>query len=308
MTSDKTTEAAVRIRGGGRIGVLGGDARQGYIARLLSERGASVSAYATPQLPSKDANDAAILGDITFCGSLAEAISRSRALVLPLPLSPDGVTLNCGTLEEHPRLCDIFELAADSGCELVLAGMVRPETARVAAQLGLRLTDYGALPELAIRNAVPTAEGAVAIAMRELETTVQGTGFAVVGYGRCGAAIARLLLAMGGVVYGAARSAADRARMYADTVIGCGLSELPRISEAVSVIFNTVPAEIFDSDMLSVLARGTVIIDIASAPGGVDTHFAAAHGIKVIHAPSLPGRYAPLTAAGIICDCIAPLL
>lgn len=309
MTSDKTAENITpESQPGTQICVLGGDARQSYIAQILSDSGFRVSTYATVQLPNENSNDVAIPRNITRHDTLEAALSQSRALVLPFPLSPDGVRLNCGISEEHPRLREIFELAAKSGCRQILAGMARADAEIMAEGFGLQLTDYGKFPEIAIKNAIPTAEGALAIAMREIDTTVRGTSFAVVGYGKCGSAIARLTVAMGGYVYGVARSETDRAKMYADAVIPRDISELPSVCEKVAVIFNTVPAEIFDEKLLSALPRSTVIIDIASAPGGVDTHCAASYGIKAIHAASLPGKYAPLTAARIICDRILPAL
>ena len=60
--------------------------------------------------------------------------------------------------------------------------------------------------------------------------------------------------------------------------------------------------------MLSRLTKGKIIIELASAPGGVDRECAAHYGIKVIHAPSLPGKYAPKTAAEIIARAIGALL
>jgi hypothetical protein len=74
------------------------------------------------------------------------------------------------------------------------------------------------------------------------------------------------------------------------------------------IIFNTVPSLILDADMLTKTARNTLIIDLASRPGGVD--FEAAHkmGIKVIWALSLPGKVAPDTAGDIIGKTILNIL
>ena len=74
------------------------------------------------------------------------------------------------------------------------------------------------------------------------------------------------------------------------------------------VIFNTVPYTVFTKDVLSALSPSTLIIDLAGDDGGVDRVAAEAIGIKTIWALSLPGKVAPFTAAGIICDCVLELL
>ena len=45
------------------------------------------------------------------------------------------------------------------------------------------------------------------------------------------------------------------------------------------------------------LKPGCLVIDLASAPGGVDFAAAEELGVKAIQALSLPGKVAPVTAA-----------
>jgi dipicolinate synthase subunit A len=56
------------------------------------------------------------------------------------------------------------------------------------------------------------------------------------------------------------------------------------------------------------LSRDTVLIDLASAPGGVDAEAAANLGIRVIFALSLPGKYAPVSAGHIIAQTVLSCL
>ena len=65
---------------------------------------------------------------------------------------------------------------------------------------------------------------------------------------------------------------------------------------------------IFDSDKLSKLRRDTLIIDLASKPGGVDLAEAERLNIKTIHALGLPGKTAPVTAGEIIAESIIDTL
>lgn len=62
-----------------------------------------------------------------------------------------------------------------------------------------------------IMNAVPTAEGAAAVAMDNMKITLAGCSAAVIGFGRVGKALCRLLSAMGAHVTAVSRSERDLA-------------------------------------------------------------------------------------------------
>lgn len=61
----------------------------------------------------------------------------------------------------------------------------------------MTVTDYLRREELCLANAVPTAEGAIQIAMEETARTLHGASALVVGYGRIGMALAPRLRALG---------------------------------------------------------------------------------------------------------------
>ncbi len=66
------------------------------------------------------------------------------------------------------------------------------------------------------------------------------------------------------------------------------------------LVFNTIPVMIFDSDLLMNTDRNTIIIDLASLPGGVDFEAARRYKTDAVRALSLPGRTAPKAAGEII--------
>lgn len=67
-------------------------------------------------------------------------------------------------------------------------------------------------------------------------------------------------------------------------------------------------ARVLDRARLADLDEGTLVIDLASKPGGVDFEGAAQLGVKVIWALSLPGKVAPVTSGKIIRDTIYHIL
>ena len=294
-----------------RICVIGGDARQRFLAQALAEKGYLISAYALMDLDNIDNccyNDTKVANFACF-NTLREALSGCGGVILPFPLSPDGITLNCSE-EEKPSLRDVFGAISEvcgSGVG-VYGGAIKERSREIAASFGIETVDYGAFDEIALENAVPTAEAAVELAMQMMDITLRGASFAVIGYGRCGSELARLLKAMGGNVCAVARSGKDRAKMRNDGVVPLDFHSLTEAVNGADIAFNTVPFNVIDCEMLSHLTKGKIIIELASAPGGVDRECAAHYGVKVIHAPSLPGKYAPKTAAEIIARAILPLL
>lgn len=159
-----------------------------------------------------------------------------------------------------------------------------------------------------ITNAVPTAEGAIEIAMTETPFTLHGSKCLVTGYGRIGKILSKMLCGIGARVSVEARKFADLAHIEGNSCKAVPLCELVHHVGEFDVIFNTVPYLIFDADMLRRLKKDALLIDLASRPGGVDFEAAKQMGIRVIWALSLPGKVAPVSAGAIIKDTIVNVM
>jgi dipicolinate synthase subunit A len=292
-----------------KLALLGGDLRQLSIARRLSGLGFEAAVWGLGTCETE-------IGDAVRCAEWTDAIKGSRAVILPLPASADGVYVNCPLNSEAGglKMMQLLEEIEKAGDVLLTGGKFTPSHRSAAEKRGVRIIDYFDSEELQVKNAVPTAEGAIAIAMNELPITIQGSKSAVIGYGRVGKVLANKLAALGSRVTVAARKPADLAWAYNkmfETLrieLRNGKSSLIALGKGYDVIFNTVPYWLFDSGVLSQLCKNTLIIDIASAPGGVDSKAASECGIKVIWALSLPGKCSPFTAGEIICDSIIDIL
>lgn len=284
-----------------KIGILGGDMRQIALAKRLSEMGFETAVWGLPV--------EADLGEAVRCGDWQNAVTGSRAVILPLPASPDGVRVNapltCGFELRVSHLMNV--LAADT---LLVGGKFDFGIREAAKENNIPLLDYFECEELQIKNAVPTAEGAIEIAMRELPITLFGARALVCGYGRIGKVLGGLLRGIGADVAISARRAEDLAMATVNglTAVRFGTDAYHGVAKKADVIFNTVPAKIIDRTILQELERCRLVIDLASGKGGVDIAAANACGIKTIHALSLPGKVAPFTAGEIICDCVVELL
>ena len=167
--------------------------------------------------------------------------------------------------------------------------------------------DYALRDEVQLRNAVPTAEGAVAIAMQELNITLSRANAVIIGYGRIGNYLAKILKDLNCNTAVIARKASARALAQ---ISGHGAFDFDfcEVYKTADVVFNTVPSIVLHEKELSALKKGAFVIDLASLPGGVDGKAAEKYGIKVIHALALPGKVAPVTAGEIIFDTVISIL
>ena len=143
---------------------------------------------------------------------------------------------------------------------------------------------------------MPTAEGAIQLAMEELPVTIHGARVLVLGFGRLGKLLAHRLNALGARVSVAARKWADLAWAEA---YGYGAEQIERLDGYLcgyDLVVNTVPVRVLREAELADLKPGCLVIDLASKPGGVDFDAAARLGVKAFWALSLPGKVAPVTA------------
>lgn len=279
-----------------KIAFLGGDGRQYIAAEKLSERGFCARAFW----------GSGARGELAE--TLSEVSADCYAVVLPLPVSLDGVRLNSSV---EISLEELLEGISTSGVGLIIGGRMPELFMESAKKRGIECVDYFTSERFLQKNAYITAEAALSLAMSNIAASVRGSRFAVAGYGRIGALLSRLLVSLGAEVTVCARKERDLA---AAELLGCGTLRLCEgkspvaLASGYKVIFNTVPAQIFGREFLSRLDKDTLIIELASLPGGIDAEAARSLGTRVLWAHSLPGKYAPESAGVLIADCVEAAL
>ena len=265
-----------------RILIIGGDSRTQYLGKALAEEGFWVDFF-DEGLPLKS------------------AVSNADAVILPLPCSRDDKTVDAPKLSEGVLLKDLFHLIGKN--KLLLAGKMSEGVKAVADVFNVKWVDYFQREELEILNSVPTYEGAIQIMMEELPKTVFGSNVVITGFGKVGEPLGAMLKKMGANVTVCARRAPQRAKARIMGLQAVDFSYLPQCVSDADVIFNTVPGCVIDREVL-IGSRQSLIIDLASKPGGVDMEAAKDLGVKVIWALGLPGKVAPITAGNIIKETI----
>lgn len=264
------------------IWVAGGDRRQVELARLLALDGHTVHTFALGDRPEPDTKN----------------IEKARCVIFPLPVSTSPGLLNAPAAHGALPLEEIFRCLSPG--QILLGGRV-DETARTLAHSrGLTIHDYLLREELAVANAVPTAEGAIQLAMEHLPITVHGARVLVLGFGRVGKVTAQRFAALGARVCVAARNPEQLAWAGAMGPECTPLSELGSRLPHCDLIINTIPSPVLGAKELELVPPDCLLLELASAPGGVDASAAAKLGKTLIQAPGLPGKVAPVTAARAI--------
>lgn len=275
---------------------IGGDQRQLYAAALVDLSGYHVRIFGFGD------NDDALPPRIYRANSLADCISSTDIIVLPIPYSADMKTINTPLSSVTVSINELCG-AADKKA-VILGGKLGEPIRSQCAESGLELVDYSIRPEFEIMNAVPTAEGAIECAMSNTPFTVSESTCMVIGYGRIGKLLCKKLSALGANVIATARRHSDIAWIKSHNLDVCQTHNLgERVSEC-DIVFNTVPHCVLDFKALSKTKPSVLIIDLASRPGGVDIETAKELDRRVISALSLPGKVAPYTAGKIIKDTV----
>ena len=264
---------------------VGGDARQTYTAGTLAGYG-KVYAYGI----DIEKNSAIRTENLD---SMEE---KADVLVLPM-MKKDGLKIECS---DGKNVCCTELVPHLKKGALVLGGRMGIKLIEFFSALGYDVADYFNREELVIRNCIPTAEGTLQIAMQETGKVIFNMPVLVTGYGRVAKAVAKLFRAVGAKVSVSARRLSALAEAENDGMNVFSLEEMYGHIPAFSVIVNTVPSMIFDEGMLEAVSKNTVIIDLASKPGGVDFSSAEKLNRRVIHALALPAKSAPVTSGEII--------
>ena len=145
------------------------------------------------------------------------------------------------------------------------------------------------------QNASLTAQCALRVAYPLLPSVLTETPALVIGWGRIGKCLTKLLVGMGCSVTVAVRNSKDRAIISALGWKSIDIPDSPGILPSIGIIFNTAPAPVLGADILSKY-RNCIKIDLASSPG--------LSGSDVVYARGLPRQYAPESSGKLIAETI----
>ena len=274
------------------IAVIGGDLRTVKLVELLVKDGYKVSTYGLEM-----SEDLAEIESINLCPTVNEAVSKCKVVVGPIPLSSDRKNLSMPFSNSN--------LSVDDFCEAIkgktlIAGNISEITKKKLDDLEISSIDLLKREEFVVLNTIATAEGTIQIAMEETQKTLHGSKVLVMGFGRVGKVLAKMLDGLGSKVSCEARKDEDIAWIRAYGYNPIHLNDLNNYLGEFDIIINTIPFQVLDKDRLDLVKSDVVLIDLASNPGGVDIKEAKSRRLKLIWALSLSGKVAPVSSAEFV--------
>jgi dipicolinate synthase subunit A len=283
-----------------QIAIIGGDARQLEIIRKLTELDAKLSLIGFEQL------------DHAFTGATKEKMAEvnfSQLDAIILPVAGTGLDGHVDTIfsNEKVTLLEEMLMKTPSHC-VVFSGISNSYLTGITERANRGLVKLFNRDDVAIYNSIPTVEGTIMMAIQHTDFTIHGSNVTVLGLGRVGMSVARTFHLLGAKVKVGARKTEHIARI---TEMGLTPFHLDEVSQWVrdsDICINTIPHPIVTASVISKMPAHTLIIDLASKPGGTDFRYAEKRGIKALLAPSLPGIVAPKTAGNILANVLTQLL
>jgi len=241
---------------------IGGDLRQIQVINSIAEAGHKISVYGFEKCKENYFHS-----HVKRCNSAFDAVDFAEIVILPLPYTTNGTTVNAPFCSDDLTVESVVK-TLQQGKQLFV-GKVDEKIQKLCETYEIHYVDYFDREELTIANAIPTAEGAIAVAMKETPFTLHGSNCLCLGFGRIGKILSKMLFGIGANVSVAARKTSDFAWCQA---FGYTSIHVEKLEEAVGnydIIFNTIPHLILDFNLLSKVKRDVLIVDLASKPGGV---------------------------------------
>ena len=264
------------------IAVIGGDRRTAFMIPFFQENGYRVISFGIQETDKENADGRA--------HSLKEALDGAEVIVGGIPLEKEGVL-------------EIRELSRLIRKKHTIFGGVIPESFRQeCSERDILCCDFMLVESIAVFNAVATAEGAVLEALRHKDTNIHKSESLVIGYGRCGKILSDKLKGLSACVTVCSNSQTELAVADAYGLRTLPLEQLESRAGEFEYIYNTAPALLLTEKLLEKIREDALIIDIASARGGVDYKAAERLNITALRCPGLPGKYAGRTSAKCLTD------
>ena len=283
-----------------KLAVIGGDLRIAKLAIMLANDGNEVYVYGLEK-----SEEIRRQKNIIQCDTIRKAIDDVEIVIGPIPFSSNRNTINMPFSDKE---ITIREMMHNINAKVLIAGSILPEVYEMANDEYIEIIDIMKREELAVLNTIATAEGTIQVAIENTNRILHGSEVLILGFGRIGKVLARKLAGLSVKVTCAARKDEDLAWIEAYGHKSLNINNLGENLRLFDIIINTVPHIILTEQKLEYVKKETLLIDLASNPGGIDKKAIKDRNLKFVWALSLPGKVAPTTSAEFIKNTIYNIL
>jgi dipicolinate synthase subunit A len=283
------------------IGIFGGDLRQVYMAASFLSKGYRVATYSLSEKVKSyvDWHDSGTTMQNHYPQlTLSELFDHCKILIGPIPMTRDQINITSVNTPTDLTIAHVAYLLREN--HILIGGAIPAPLIDRCRTKHIPCYDLLQDEKITILNAIATAEGALMEAIRESDRNLHDSNCLVLGYGRCGKVLAQKLKALDAHVTVAVRSRDALAYAAAAGLRSITISAMSSLLPSFQFIFNTIPSLILDQNNLSLVHPQAVIIDISSAPGGVDFNYASSIKLKAKLCLGIPGKISPRTSSDIL--------
>lgn len=216
--------------------------------------------------------------------------SNYCAVVLPIPTTRDGVSLNSPLISEKIPLEKITKNLSEN--HLLITCNFKPNHNF--------FVDLNEDNEFAFLNAIPTAEGVIKILIEATDFTLWQSKILIIGNGKIGKILSQRLSSFGAQITVSARKSFDFSYIEAFGFKQLDTNNLLGNLKYFDIIINTVPYPIIGKEHIEECKDSCLFLELSSAPFGIDKQAVILGEKEYIYAPALPGKIAPKTAGEIL--------
>ena len=185
----------------------------------------------------------------------------------------------------------------------IVCGKCAPGLQNAAKERGVDVYNMMTNEKFLAVNSRLTAEGALMMLLQKCAVSIAESRVLIMGFGRTGAAVARLLNRLDVDVSIATNSSSRPAFAFSSNVLPLADFDF----SSYDAVINTVPHPIVRDDALNTFKRGAVYVDLASTPA-VNLDYAKYLGVDADIYPALPAKVCPYSAAVAMKDYILEVI
>lgn len=262
--------------------IIGGDKRQRVLAQHLLS-----GAFETYHLKEKES---------------IKSIEGYSCVVLPLPLSKDGIDIYSDDSQHKIKLWDVVD--AIKPYQKVFAFGLNDEVKTALSERKVDYYDFLCDDDFALSNAYLTAQGCLRLLLESTQDYIPGSKALIIGFGKVALALSCFLKGLCVDVYIAARSTKQ---LQKAKYLGYKTINLNLLEKSVcyfDFIFGTVPKNLLTPSCIKLLKDDCIYFELASAPYTANKEDFLSLNKKYVFGGSLPGRYLPDASGRLLYECI----
>lgn len=285
------------------IAIIGGDLRQIYMADLLIKKDFNIVTYG---LDKKNLEGKGL--DIPWkkAKSLKNVINTGNIIIGPIPVTRDHSLIYTKEGKKDLKIATLTEELHKG--QIFIGGNIPSSVSSACVEKEIPYYDLMKNNEVAILNSIATAEGTIKEAIRHSTINLHNSRCLILGYGRCAKVLAKKLSGLDAKVTICARKSEDLSSAVSFGYYGILLSNLKEYISDFDYIINTIPSVVLTKELLMLVSSDATIIDIASAPGGLDYDYVKEKNLNARLCLGLPGKIAPKASANILVDAIFKII